>query len=726
MKKIYRIIALLIFTSMLLSAQNISNKQKFKNPAIYKSNNLLERPEGVEAGPYLATEGFEDEFNFPPIGWTDNESFWWQDYDSWNGQFSAYAYGEPFADAWLITPEIDLTSADGPILQYYEQVYLDEINGFHIVEISTDYTSGNSPYSATWTELRSQFGTPFQWDQVEIDLSAYIGQTVHIAFHYIGNQDESGDYFGSEWYLDDVTVDDLCSGNEPVPDCATYLSPPNGATMYTNFISFWWQNPINDVSNVDISIWKEVAGSPVYFYQAELNSDVIGLGPFSNLLDNNTTYYWQVIPKNCSQTAQNCPVWSFTTNDGEYNFGGGAPSQGGYFFANSTAGAAAAPSQPFYDWRDISATGTDRIGTIGDNQTIGPFNLGFTFNYFGVDYTQFYINANGFITFTSTALTGNFAPQLPIADALNNLIAGYWKDLDPTNPNVTGKHLYYGADNGDMVITFENYPEKDGDANGWITFQIILSSNGNIKIQFQNSGSSFNTDEGTVGIENSDGTKGITYRYRQHGAPIFSSPLAVEFAQDESGLPVELTNFSASANNNSVMLNWETATEIDNYGFEVERAIKNEKVKIKNWERIAFVEGHGNSNSPKLYQYADKSSSFGKYIYRLKQIDIDGSFEYSNIIEVDLGLPDKFELEQNFPNPFNPSTNISFVIPQTSFVSLKVYDTIGNEVAVLVNEELQAGAHNKTFDAAQLSSGIYLYSLIAGETSIVKKMILIR
>jgi hypothetical protein len=462
----------------------------------------------------------------------------------------------------------------------------------------------------------------------------------------------------------------------------------------------------------------------VVFYEAELENNTIGLGPFANLLDNNTTYYWQVIPANCAFTAQNCPIWSFTTNGGEYNYGGGSPSQGGYYFANSTAGAVGASSQPTYSWIDISGTGTDIVGSIGDDQTIGPLNIGFTFNYFGVDYTQFYINSNGFITFEPTTIFGTSSPtQMPHAGFIDNFIAGYWTDFNPTNPNVVGKHLYYGINSGDMVITFENYPEKNGDANGWITFQIILKSNDNIKIQFNNVGTSFDINDGGVGIENSNGTQGITYRYDDKGGPIFSSPLALEFGTNASALPVELTTFTVSVKNELVKLNWETATEVNNYGFEVERASYS-TTHLQIWKKIGFVNGNGNSNSPKNYSFVDNNVVSGKYSYRLKQIDNDGQFEYSGAIEIDLEKPSSYELYQNYPNPFNPSTIISFSVPVTAPVTLKIFDVLGNEVATLINEEKPAGVYEIEFNATNLSSGVYFYKVLAGSFIEAKKMLL--
>ncbi|MAT59534.1 MAG: hypothetical protein CMF23_16305 [Ignavibacteriae bacterium] len=197
--------------------------------------------------------------------------------------------------------------------------------------------------------------------------------------------------------------------------------------------------------------------------------------------------------------------------------------------------------------------------------------------------------------------------------------------------------------------------------------------------------------------------------------------------RSDSPLPVELTSFSALSQSNTVNLTWETATEVNNYGFEIERTITNSKLQIPNWENVGFVEGHGNSNSAKQYSYVDNSVRAGQsYSYRLKQIDFDGQFEYSSIVNVEVGVPMEFNLAQNYPNPFNPSTSIEYSVPSNEFVTLKVYDVLGNTVSTLVNETKEAGKYNVTFDASNLTSGIYFYSINAGGFTQVKKMMLVK
>ncbi|MFH1194249.1 MAG: LamG-like jellyroll fold domain-containing protein [bacterium] len=219
---------------------------------------------------------------------------------------------------------------------------------------------------------------------------------------------------------------------------------------------------------------------------------------------------------------------------------------------------------------------------------------------------------------------------------------------------------------------------------------------------------------------------------RNNGYPYFQWQYPADAA-----LPVELTSLTASVSKGKVTIHWQTATEVNNYGFEIERAVNlrdleddNGNQNLGGFETIGFVEGHGNSNSIKEYLFTDNEITTGKYSYRLKQIDIDGSFSYSDIVEVELNeLPKSFELSQNYPNPFNPSTTIKYSIPavETPYMaSLRVYDILGNEVATLVNESKPAGNYEVKFDASNLSSGIYFYQLNAGSFTATKKLILLK
>lgn len=192
-------------------------------------------------------------------------------------------------------------------------------------------------------------------------------------------------------------------------------------------------------------------------------------------------------------------------------------------------------------------------------------------------------------------------------------------------------------------------------------------------------------------------------------------------SQDQTETPVELTSFTASATDMEVTLNWSTATELNNQGFEVQR-----KFGSNDFVTVGSVKGHGTTTSPNQYSFVDKLIDGGKYFYRLKQIDFDGTFEYSNEIEVEVRTLDKFTLEQNYPNPFNPTTVIGYVLQEKSSAKLTLLNALGEEIAVLVNEEQDIGFHKVEFDGSKLTSGVYFYRLQAGNFVETKKMLLLR
>lgn len=186
-------------------------------------------------------------------------------------------------------------------------------------------------------------------------------------------------------------------------------------------------------------------------------------------------------------------------------------------------------------------------------------------------------------------------------------------------------------------------------------------------------------------------------------------------------VPVELTSFSAQVLKEGIELSWITATETNNQGFEVERLNNSGE-----FEQIGYVPGFGTTTEPKSYSFVDTKLNAGKYAYRLKQIDFNGTFEYSNEVEVEFQVPRSFSLEQNYPNPFNPSTTIRFSIPVETDVKLNVYNTLGQEVAQILNGRLKEGFHEVEFEAGNLTSGIYFYRLEADKFVDVKKMIIIK
>jgi photosystem II stability/assembly factor-like uncharacterized protein len=264
---------------------------------------------------------------------------------------------------------------------------------------------------------------------------------------------------------------------------------------------------------------------------------------------------------------------------------------------------------------------------------------------------------------------------------------------------------FFDADNGIVVgkdgAIYSTTNGSNGTSSTWSSQ--TTSTNTNYKLYDIAIASS--TTEAAVGY---DGTNGL-----------------VEY-NTNAGLPVELTSFSASVLNNSVKLSWKTATEVSNYGFVVERSSAN-----SGWQKIGFVAGSGNSNSPKEYSFTDNPSGGTSFSYRLKQVDVDGAFKYYDGVTVNLTASTKPQLLQNSPNPFNPSTNIKFYIPNTSDVTIKIYDILGREVNTLINQQTTAGYHlvywnGKDSRGEAVSSGVYIYRLTAGNFSETKKMNLLK
>lgn len=195
----------------------------------------------------------------------------------------------------------------------------------------------------------------------------------------------------------------------------------------------------------------------------------------------------------------------------------------------------------------------------------------------------------------------------------------------------------------------------------------------------------------------------------------------------DNPLPVELTSFTSNIDVRNVDLNWSTASELNNTGFDIER----KPVSANTWSKVGNVAGHGTTNNVSNYNFQDRNLQSGKYNYRLKQIDVNGNFKYyqlSNFVEI--GIPGKFALSQNYPNPFNPSTKINYDLPFDSKVSIKIFDVTGKEVSSVLNQTQTAGYYTVNFNAASLASGVYFYQINAngGNQSFVKtlKMMLIK
>ena len=385
-------------------------------------------------------------------------------------------------------------------------------------------------------------------------------------------------------------------------------------------------------------------------------------------------------------------------------------------FSEILAFGTTSPTQGNWQWRndDGTETGATKIGVEKSEITITDFtNKRIRIELYDSDTrshsdqnTQYYallysLDSTNWTQITTDATTNAFALSL----------STYFADGDTTTEVITSSLANFQAGNIFESSSYFNYTLN---AKNSTQFEFCIKPTNNV----------LPTTRYTFSLGYASSSSGPFTAYGSNYPTLLT----------DSAVPVELTDFKARVIDNNVLLIWETATEVNNYGFEVERSsfqqVETTPVETK-WETIGFVAGHGNSNSPNNYSYTDASPPSGEVSYRLKQIDTDGIYEYSDVVVVKIKLSSELILSQNFPNPFNPTTTIKYSIPSaqkdnSQFVRLSVYDILGREVATLVNKQQQPGQYEIKFDASHLPSGTYIYRLTAGGFSQSKKLILLK
>jgi len=454
---------------------------------------------------------------------------------------------------------------------------------------------------------------------------------------------------------------------------ASNPNPPDGATgVSINPGNATWTNGAG-ATQVEV-LFGQVGNLQTVYSGAPITSLAIP-GPLAY----STTYAWRIIGKN--DTCQTFgPSWTFTT------------------MANPLLVSKIDTVRPLnVDYWTGSTNGTAKTEVSlvkGANQEDGWFMFDNT-NIINsgpiIDSIRFhgYVNAANWPYWSATPLPG-INPLTATAAELKAAIQAN---------SATG-----------VAYIFQN--EAQGFTTGWKSYTMGTNSHAPFL-------SSLAQGWFAMGMDSRDNS--TTYFINWDGWNETNKPFLVVYYRYV--IPVELTSFTASANSNSVTLNWSTATETNNNGFEVHRNSGDGFV------AVGFVRGMGTTTEVQNYSFVDNSLVPGTYTYRLKQVDYDGTFEYSNEIEVEVLAPQEFALNQNYPNPFNPSTMISFSLAVESKVSLKIFDILGQEVLTLVNQNLGAGSHEYTFDASRYNSGVYFYRVeatgIDGRNfSSVKKMIL--
>ena len=270
--------------------------------------------------------------------------------------------------------------------------------------------------------------------------------------------------------------------------------------------------------------------------------------------------------------------------------------------------------------------------------------------------------------------------------------------------------------------TFGNSPNNFGPEITLIVDSIYVYTGGNLLIELRHSGFT-GTSRSVDALGTSTSGYGTLFRTCWGSGSAADSGAYGNFSivriNADDPVPVELTSFTASVTGKNVLLQWTTATELNNLGFEVERKSEN-----SGYETVGFVAGSGTTTEQRNYLFNDAKVLDGKYIYRLKQIDFNGQFNFSHEIEVEVDAPAVYALEQNYPNPFNPSTTINFSIAEASVVKIAIYNLLGQEVALPVNEFKEPGTHTITFDASELTSGAYFYTIETPHFKQTRKMLL--
>ena len=270
--------------------------------------------------------------------------------------------------------------------------------------------------------------------------------------------------------------------------------------------------------------------------------------------------------------------------------------------------------------------------------------------------------------------------------------------------------------------TFGNTPNNWGPEMTFILDSVYVYSGGDLIIELRHTGFT-GTSRSVDALGTSTPGYGTMFRSCWGSGYTANSGSQGNFSivriTADDPVPVELISFTASASGKNVLLQWTTATELNNSGFEVQR-----KTVDSEYEVVGFVAGSGSTTEQRDYLFSDVNVPDGKYIYRLKQIDFNGVFDFSNEIEVEVDAPAEYALEQNYPNPFNPSTTINYSIAEAGLVKIAVYNLLGQEVALVVNEFKEAGQHNVSFNASTLTSGAYFYTIETPQFKQTRKMLL--
>jgi hypothetical protein len=328
-----------------------------------------------------------------------------------------------------------------------------------------------------------------------------------------------------------------------------------------------------------------------------------------------------------------------------------------------------------------------------------------------------------------TSATGNW----PVSDVtISNYDFYLGQSVDPVNMSLTdfssnfvGPKKQVRSDSLFVLAnsyTFGNTPNNWGPEMTFIFDSVYVYNGGNLIIELRQTGFT-GTSRSLDALTTSTTGYGTLFRacwgsgYTANSGSQGNFSIPRITANDP--VPVELISFTGTASGKNVLLQWTTVTELNNSGFEVQRKTFNSE-----YEVVGFIAGSGSTTEQRSYLFSDANVANGNYVYRLKQIDFNGVFDFSSEIEVEVNAPAEYSLQQNYPNPFNPSTTISYSIAEAGLVKIAVFNLLGQEVALIEKEFKEAGQYNVIFNASTLTSGVYFYTIDTPQFKQTKKMLL--
>ena len=674
-----------------------------------------------------------------PTDWTNESSDPWKFESSaaygassgygGSGYFAYVDDSTPYENPHeLVTVPFDVTVLSNPELEFYYWIG----NGTSGSTLNIDIFDGTN-----WNNSVNTFSSNNGWIAASVMLGVYASDITMIRFSAV----EQTSTYNCDICIDNVTIqegpaDPLFAVDPDVKDFGTYnigstkisqtftVRNDGGGSLAINSVALTGTNA-SDFDLTDSNSYpKSLTSGQSMTVQVTFDPE-----------DTGSKTATLVITDDQSKTVNNVSLSGTAAN---YNSGGGEADNGYYYFANSLA----SPG-PVYEWIDHTSHTLISTWTSGDADD-GYFqipDIGFDFTFFGNIYrtNNVFVSTNGLMTFGAghSDYSGAASATIPGSAVPNNMIAGICMDLDDDN---TGQ-VYYGGDSSTLVITWYKYHDYS-DSDEWITFQIILRSDGYIKIQYNADESNISSTisantilgDALIGIENSTGTAGIEYRNNSETGPIFDNgPLALAFSTDEGALPVELSSFTASVTRDQkIAVEWITQSESNMIGYKIFRSETN----IYNVDYVSDLISATNTSMTHNYKFIDEDAEpMITYNYWLQSYELDG---FSNLwgpvsaMVFDAPppeLPIITELSGNYPNPFNPSTSIKFSLSNPAYVNITVYNMKGQKVKTIISEEMDANYHHVVWDGRDkagkpAASGIYFYRMKTGEYDKVKKMLI--